>query len=102
MMIAHMCTDGELMALKLYLIVSTILYASPAIIGAYLLGSIPFGYLIGRIHGVDVRICGSGNVGATNVGIVLGKKWGYTCFLLDVCKGLVPVLVWGTRSEEHT
>lgn len=63
------------------------------IVGAYLLGSIPFGLIIARAHGKDLRSIGSGNIGATNVGRALGKKWGYFCFLLDVLKGLVPMLV---------
>lgn len=63
--------------------------------GAYLLGSIPFGLLIGLARGVDIRESGSGNVGATNAGRVLGKGWGLLCFLLDVLKGLVPTLGYG-------
>jgi len=63
--------------------------------GAYLVGSVPFGFLIGKAHGVDIRERGSGNVGATNLGRVLGKKWGLTCFALDVCKGLGPTLAYG-------
>src|SRR5207253_10841447 len=47
-----------------------------AVIGSYLLGSIPFGYLAGRIAGIDIRECGSGNVGATNVIRTLGKGYG--------------------------
>lgn len=62
---------------------------------AYLIGSIPFGYLIGRAKGVDIRTAGSRNIGATNVGRVLGRKWGCLCFALDVAKGLLPVLVAG-------
>jgi acyl phosphate:glycerol-3-phosphate acyltransferase len=61
-------------------------------LAGYLAGSIPFGMIIARAHGVDLRKTGSGNVGATNVGRVLGKKWGYACFLLDVAKGLLPAL----------
>ncbi len=61
----------------------------------YLLGAIPFGLIIGKLHGIDIRRKGSGNIGATNVGRVLGKKWGYVCFLFDVAKGLLPVLVGG-------
>ena len=61
----------------------------------YLLGAIPFGLLIGRARGVDVRRQGSGNIGSTNVGRLLGRKWGYICFLLDVAKGLLPVLYTG-------
>ena len=63
-----------------------------AIIAAYLLGSIPFGLIIAKAHGKDIRSTGSGNIGATNVGRVLGKKWGYFCFALDVLKGLIPML----------
>ena len=61
--------------------------------GAYLLGSIPSGYLIGRSQGVDLRSQGSGNIGATNALRVLGKKWGYLCFVLDIGKGLAAVLL---------
>ena len=45
------------------------------------------GYFAGRIAGVDVRRMGSGNIGATNVLRVLGKRWGYTVFLVDALKG---------------
>ncbi len=64
----------------------------PAIIVAYLLGSIPFGLLIAKVHGKDLRSIGSGNIGATNVARALGRKWAYVCFALDVLKGLVPML----------
>jgi glycerol-3-phosphate acyltransferase PlsY len=60
-------------------------------LGAYLIGSFPSGYLIGRLRGVDIRTQGSGNVGATNVLRVLGKKWGYLCFALDIGKGALAV-----------
>ena len=63
-----------------------------AIIGAYLLGSIPFGLLIAKAHGKDLRSIGSGNIGATNVSRALGRKWAYICFVLDVLKGMVPML----------
>jgi glycerol-3-phosphate acyltransferase PlsY len=63
-----------------------------AIIGAYLLGSIPFGIIIAKAHGKDLRSIGSGNIGATNVSRALGRKWGYICFALDVLKGLIPML----------
>ncbi len=62
------------------------------IIGAYLLGSVPFGLIIARAHGKDLRTIGSGNIGATNLSRALGKKWAYLCFCLDVAKGLAPVL----------
>ncbi|MCF7957328.1 MAG: glycerol-3-phosphate 1-O-acyltransferase PlsY [Phycisphaerae bacterium] len=61
----------------------------------YLTGAIPFGFLIGKIHGVDVREHGSGNIGATNVGRVLGRQWGILCFFIDVGKGLLPTLYAG-------
>ncbi|KPJ66165.1 MAG: hypothetical protein AMJ43_08930 [Coxiella sp. DG_40] len=63
------------------------------IICAYLLGSVPFGVIIAKAHGKDLRTIGSGNIGATNVSRALGKKWAYFCFFLDVLKGLVPMLV---------
>lgn len=62
------------------------------IIIAYLLGSIPFGVLIAKARGKDLRSIGSGNIGATNVARALGRKWAYLCFLLDVLKGLIPML----------
>ncbi len=59
---------------------------------SYLAGSIPFGFLIGKaVKGVDLRKLGSGNIGATNAGRVLGKKWGLICLALDALKGLLPV-----------
>lgn len=64
-----------------------------AVIPAYLLGSIPFGVIIAKAHGKDLRIIGSGNIGATNVARAMGRKWAYFCFVLDVLKGLVPMLV---------
>jgi len=67
-------------------------------VASYLLGSIPFGFIAGRICGIDIRTQGSGNIGATNVLRVLGKKWGYAVFCLDFVKGLLPVLLalfWG-------
>jgi len=60
---------------------------------SYLLGSIPFGYLAGRLAGADIRRAGSGNVGATNVVRVLGKRYGYPVFVLDVLKGFAAVKI---------
>ena len=62
------------------------------VLGAYLLGSIPWGFLIGKMYGVDVRKEGSKNIGATNVTRCVGKKAGKLCFALDFLKGLLPVL----------
>jgi glycerol-3-phosphate acyltransferase PlsY len=63
------------------------------LICSYLLGSIPFGYLAGRLAGIDIREAGSGNVGATNVVRVLGKRYGYPVFALDVLKGFGAVKI---------
>ena len=64
------------------------------VLGAgYLLGSIPFGYLAGRIAGVDIQRGGSGNIGATNVLRVLGRRYGYAVFVLDFLKGLGAVKI---------
>lgn len=60
---------------------------------AYLIGSFPTGYIVGRLRGIDVRKVGSGNVGATNVTRVLGKQFGYPVFVIDFSKGLVAVLL---------
>ena len=70
-----------------------------AIIAAYLLGSVPVGVIIAGAHGKNLRSIGSGNIGATNVSRALGRRWAYLCFLLDVLKGLVPMLVAGTFIE---
>lgn len=61
-----------------------------AIVASYLLGSIPAGYLVGRMKGVDLRQHGSGNVGATNVVRLIGKPWGIGVFVFDFLKGFVP------------
>jgi len=81
-----------------------IIYLGLPLLG-YLLGAIPFGLLIGLANGIDIRKQGSGNIGATNVGRILGRKWGYICFVLDVAKGLVPVMWAGgflRRTAEMT
>jgi len=62
-------------------------------LGAYLLGSIPTGFLVARSRGVDIRTVGSGNIGATNAFRVLGKGWGLAVLLIDFAKGLVACLV---------
>jgi glycerol-3-phosphate acyltransferase PlsY len=69
------------------------LYDPFLIIGSYLLGAVPFGFAIARARGVDIRAVGSGNIGATNVGRALGKKWGFFVFGLDVLKGLIPTMI---------
>ena len=74
-------------------------YLASAIL-AYLIGSFPSGFLAGRICGVDLRVAGSGNVGATNALRVLGKKWGYTVFASDAFKGALAVLTGAGYSAE--
>ena len=69
------------------------------IVGAYLIGSIPFGVLIGRAKGIDIREHGSRNIGATNVGRVLGRKLGALCFALDFLKGAAPVIASGMAMD---
>ena len=74
------------------------------LIGSYLLGSIPFGYLAGRIARIDIRNCGSGNVGATNVIRALGKGYGYPVFALDFLKGFGAVkisIMIATRAQSE-
>jgi acyl phosphate:glycerol-3-phosphate acyltransferase len=66
-------------------------FASLVALGAYLIGSFPTGYIVGRINGVDLRKEGSGNIGATNALRVLGKKWGYIVFAADIFKGWLSV-----------
>lgn len=68
---------------------------------SFLIGGIPFGYLVGRfvLHD-DIRNHGSGNIGATNVGRVIGWKWGSFVLLLDALKGLAPTgLAWLYATE---
>ncbi len=79
------------------------IYFAAALI-AYLLGSIPFGFIAGRIAGIDVRQHGSGNIGATNTLRVLGKKYGYAVFIADVLKGFLAVRIalWLTQFDPST
>ena len=59
---------------------------------AFALGSIPFSFVIGkRVRGIDLRLHGSGNLGATNVFRTLGPRWGILCLILDMAKGAVAV-----------
>ena len=65
---------------------------------AYFIGAIPSGYLIGRLHGIDIRTVGSCNTGATNVTRCISKKAGIFCFFCDFLKGAVPVVCAMTFS----
>jgi acyl phosphate:glycerol-3-phosphate acyltransferase len=60
---------------------------------AYFAGSVPFGLLVGRAKGIDPRTAGSGNIGATNVGRLLGGKFFAIVFTLDLLKGMIPMLI---------
>jgi len=62
-----------------------------SVLMGYLLGSIPFGFLVAKCRGIDIRQHGSGNIGATNVFRTLGRKWGVLVFVLDVLKGVLAV-----------
>lgn len=63
------------------------------VLAAYVAGATPFGYLAGKLKGIDLRQHGSGNIGATNALRVLGKPTGITVLVLDMLKGLLPVLL---------
>ena len=65
---------------------------------AFASGSIPFGPIVARMKGVDLRTVGSGNIGATNVSRALGWKWGVLVYLLDAVKGAGPVLAAGSLA----
>ncbi len=66
--------------------------AAVVAVSAYLIGSIPFGYLIPKlVKGIDIRDHGSGNPGATNVRRTMGNRWGFLVLFLDLVKGLLPV-----------
>ncbi|MEK7415799.1 MAG: glycerol-3-phosphate 1-O-acyltransferase PlsY [Planctomycetota bacterium] len=67
---------------------------------AYLLGSVSFAWIAGRLKGIDLRAHGSGNLGATNAGRVLGWHWFVVVFTLDIAKGFAPVYI-ACRSEDH-
>jgi glycerol-3-phosphate acyltransferase PlsY len=76
-------------------------------LGAYLLGSIPFGFLAAKAKGIDIRSVGSGNIGATNAMRVLGKPIGITVLLLDAAKGygacaLIPPLIWNWLAPHYS
>jgi glycerol-3-phosphate acyltransferase PlsY len=60
-------------------------------VAAYIAGSIPFGLVVARAKGIDLRAVGSGNIGATNVARALGRKWAIAVLIADAAKGFVPV-----------
>jgi acyl phosphate:glycerol-3-phosphate acyltransferase len=70
-----------------------------ALLACFLLGSIPTGVIVARSKGIDLRKIGSGNIGATNVGRALGKKWAFIVLLVDAGKGVLPVVLLGRWFE---
>jgi glycerol-3-phosphate acyltransferase PlsY len=91
-------------------VTATVAIVAAWIVGAYLAGSIPFGWLIGKARGVDIRQLGSRNIGATNCGRVCGWPYGVAAFVLDVAKGFgpgaaavawLPEMVGGFGDEHH-
>jgi len=70
----------------------------------YFVGSIPFGLLVAKSKGIDPRKAGSGNIGATNVGRLLGGKFFAIVFTLDMLKGMIPMLIgaWLVRDLDVT
>jgi glycerol-3-phosphate acyltransferase PlsY len=72
-----------------------------AVVG-YLVGTVSPAALIARVRGVDIRAAGSGNPGATNVGRVLGRRFGYLVGLLDVAKGFLPALLFSVLVDPLT
>ncbi len=69
---------------------------------SYLIGSIPFGFLIAKIvKDIDIRKVGSGNPGATNVSRVMGKSYGMLVFILDMLKGFLPVFIFDRLVAGH-
>jgi glycerol-3-phosphate acyltransferase PlsY len=76
-------------------------------VAAYLIGSIPTGFLVAKAKGIDIRSVGSGNIGATNAMRVLGKSAGIFVLLADVAKGyvacaLIPPLVWNRVAPHYS
>jgi len=65
------------------------------IAASYLIGAIPFGLVLSRGRGINIREQGSKNIGATNVSRLLGKKLGFCTLLLDIAKGYLPMFLAG-------
>ncbi|MEC5127685.1 glycerol-3-phosphate 1-O-acyltransferase PlsY [Verrucomicrobiales bacterium BCK34] len=69
------------------------------LLGAYVIGATPFGFIAGKMKGIDIRQHGSGNIGATNVLRTLGKPIGITVLVMDILKGLLPVVFAQSLSD---
>ena len=63
------------------------------ILAGFFSGSIPFGYIAGKIKGINIKEYGSGNIGTTNVFRTLGIGWGIVVFIFDFAKGFIPVFL---------
>jgi glycerol-3-phosphate acyltransferase PlsY len=85
-----MATDGTSFTTLHWLVAAAVAFAA---------GSIPFGPIVARAHGIDLRTVGSGNIGATNVGRALGRGWGILVYVLDAAKGAIPVLLAGSMAN---
>ncbi len=72
------------------------------VVAAYLIGSIPFGFIAGKICGIDLREHGSFNIGATNAVRVLGKAWGIPVFICDFLKGMLPLFAMKAHLGAET
>lgn len=72
------------------------------LLASYLLGSIPFGFLIGKAKGIDIREHGSRNIGSTNVGRVLGRKYAILAYILDMTKGGLFVFLFRFKIIPET
>ena len=83
--------------------IEVLILVGVVVLGAYLIGSIPTGYLIVKgMTGQDIREVGSGSTGATNVKRVLGKKWFFTVMILDAIKGALPVVLASLFIEKYS
>ncbi|MDZ4817126.1 MAG: glycerol-3-phosphate 1-O-acyltransferase PlsY [Verrucomicrobiota bacterium] len=69
-------------------------------LGAYIIGSFPTGFLIAKALKIDIRSVGSGNIGATNCFRILGKKWGATVLIVDILKGVLPIVILNMTGIE--
>jgi len=73
------------------------------VVVSYLIGSIPTAFIFGKaMKGIDIRQHGSGNVGATNAFRVLGKKAGTAVLVIDIIKGIIPVVLVGSLFHQNT
>lgn len=82
-------------------VVAKLLYSAGVLV-SYFFGSIPFGFMVAKMKGVDIRTVGSGNVGATNVGRTFGFKYFVLVFGLDLLKGYAAIAVFAVLAWNST